>query len=303
MPGRQKPKQLGAMKNCLVHVQRLSGEMTEHAFHPSTSIAEVLAVCAPRDAHAMQGLPDLPGTSHLAKRSLLLEGRVLGSWEVLGELVHRNPTRSPGSPLSLQLICQTRQLERADVRGSLGPGQGQTLRDRRALRIAVVGASGVGKSSLVRCCGDPLMEWLDSWDLARLCFLVDKEAFVPAWMSAEAVGICWAEVLADIVVVLFDLTDADSFQHACLQLSGLGKMPRVKTRILLGNKMDLDSERQVSQQNAQVIAAREGLRYFEISALHGLGVEDALRYAVLDAWVQIERCKLEEPLSHCCSLQ
>lgn len=83
----------------------------------------------------------------------------------------------------------------------------------------------------------------------------------------------------DAALLVVDLASHDTLEQA-RQLARNISDHGIVTKVLLGNKLDLASERQVSCEAARQFATDHGFRYFETSAKDGTGVEDALCYAV-----------------------
>ena len=69
-------------------------------------------------------------------------------------------------------------------------------------------------------------------------------------------------------LLVVDLASRDTLQQAS-QLARYINDQRIVTKLLIGNKLDLSSEREVSFEAARQFAADHGFRYFETSAKDG----------------------------------
>jgi len=76
------------------------------------------------------------------------------------------------------------------------------------------------------------------------------------------------------IILVFDLCDRKSFQDVQNWIAESEKYSNLEpVKILVGNKSDLVSERQVSKEEAQRFAENEGMTYYEASAKTKKNVE------------------------------
>ena len=81
-------------------------------------------------------------------------------------------------------------------------------------------------------------------------------------------------------ILVYDITDESTFDRVKSWTKELRKMVGDNTKIcitIVGNKIDLERHRVVSQQAAKKYADSVGANYFEVSAKTGTGVDDAFR--------------------------
>ena len=77
-------------------------------------------------------------------------------------------------------------------------------------------------------------------------------------------------------ILVFDISNLDSFDELAAWLGDLHSLCAVNAQILLvGNKSDLENERQVSQQKVKEFADEHHLEYIETSAKTGKNVVEA----------------------------
>ena len=80
---------------------------------------------------------------------------------------------------------------------------------------------------------------------------------------------------AHAILVVFDITDRDSFDHARNWMADIDKFAKEGVlRILVGNKCDLMNNRQVSTEEAKEIANKYGIKYIETSAKDTINIDD-----------------------------
>lgn len=93
-------------------------------------------------------------------------------------------------------------------------------------------------------------------------------------------------------LLMFDLTHEESFVNVRSWLSQLHTHAYCEdpTIILIGNKSDLEKERQVGEQAARDLADTLGIKYFETSAKTGENVTDAVDALLEQVMEQMERC-------------
>lgn len=76
-------------------------------------------------------------------------------------------------------------------------------------------------------------------------------------------------------IVVFDLTDPDSFQRAIKWISDLRQARGNQIFIVLaGNKVDLETQRAVTSEEARKVANAQKIQYFETSAKTGSLIDD-----------------------------
>jgi Ras-related protein Rab-6A len=81
---------------------------------------------------------------------------------------------------------------------------------------------------------------------------------------------------AHIAFIVFDVTNKESFLNVTTWRKDLEEFAKKAPFILIGNKMDLDTNRQVSKEDGERTATELGaLDFFETSAKTGAGVENA----------------------------
>ena len=150
-------------------------------------------------------------------------------------------------------------------------------------KMLIIGDSGVGKSSLMNRFSDNVfsesyintigvdfkirtievngkMIKLQIWDTAG------QERFRTI-VSAYYRG-------AHGIMIVFDITDKDSYNNVNMWRNEIQKyaVPNIKT-ILIGNKADVESKRQVDYSEAKEYADSMNMTYFETSAKTALNVE------------------------------
>ena len=88
---------------------------------------------------------------------------------------------------------------------------------------------------------------------------------------------------AEVVLLVFDLSDKQSFEAGERWLQDV-RASRLKdmraptcTLVLVGNKADLESERQVSTADAEAFAAEQGMMYIETSAKTAHNVKEIMQ--------------------------
>jgi GTPase SAR1 family protein len=81
--------------------------------------------------------------------------------------------------------------------------------------------------------------------------------------------------------MLFDISNRDSFDNLDLWLEDIKAAARSDVVfILIDNKSDLESQRQVQAEEANDYAQRTGMTYFEVSAKTGANVANAVNCCV-----------------------
>ena len=78
-----------------------------------------------------------------------------------------------------------------------------------------------------------------------------------------------------VILIVFDVTDQKSFQCISKWVECVDKFAKSNVlRILVGNKTDLEDKRVISKQAGEQLAEKNGLKYYEISALKLLGLKE-----------------------------
>ena len=80
---------------------------------------------------------------------------------------------------------------------------------------------------------------------------------------------------AHAILICFDITDRESFEHIRNWMADIDKFAKEGVlRILVGNKCDLEHERQVRKEEGNEIANKYGIKYIETSAKDTINIED-----------------------------
>ena len=80
-------------------------------------------------------------------------------------------------------------------------------------------------------------------------------------------------------IIVYDCTDEKTFSNIKHWINSIKEhAPIDVVKIIVGNKCDLDSQREVPLLVAQDFAKSNGLKHFETSALTGQGVQEIFEY-------------------------
>ena len=79
---------------------------------------------------------------------------------------------------------------------------------------------------------------------------------------------------AQAIIVVFDITDRDSFEHVKNWMADVDKFAKEGVlRILVGNKCDLEHQRSVSKENGKDLADKYGIQFMEVSAKETINID------------------------------
>ncbi|EDQ91316.1 uncharacterized protein MONBRDRAFT_15030 [Monosiga brevicollis MX1] len=165
------------------------------------------------------------------------------------------------------------------------------MADRRC-KVVCVGTTRAGKSSLVQAFlyGYMSREYAGTVGVefhSKTVFLPDGPVRLQLWDTAghERFSALVPTYLksAEAVLLTFDLTDRASFDEVTQYAELIAKhaVGLAPTRVLvLGNKSDLDDQRQVSHQEAAAKSIELGYDYMEVSATQPTNVVRCFRHLV-----------------------
>eukprot|EP01119_Soliformovum_irregulare_P005986 TRINITY_DN17728_c0_g1_i1.p1 TRINITY_DN17728_c0_g1~~TRINITY_DN17728_c0_g1_i1.p1 ORF type:complete len:223 (-),score=41.49 TRINITY_DN17728_c0_g1_i1:10-678(-) len=95
-------------------------------------------------------------------------------------------------------------------------------------------------------------------------------------------------------LLVYDITKAVSFEATSKWLQELRNYTKPETVIMLtGNKCDLTNMREVATNEAKAFAQKEGLLFFETSALDGENIREAFQALIEDIYDRVHK---EKPL-------
>ena len=86
----------------------------------------------------------------------------------------------------------------------------------------------------------------------------------------------------DGAILVFDITNKSTFERISYWLDELNQKKDLKelALVLVGNKIDLKDNRQVSSEEAQSFAKQNNIKYFETSAQENIGIDEVMNYIV-----------------------
>ena len=86
----------------------------------------------------------------------------------------------------------------------------------------------------------------------------------------------------DGAILVFDITNKSTFERISYWLDELNQKKNINEMalVLVGNKIDLKDNRQVSSEEAQSFAKQNNIKYFETSAQENIGIDEVMNYIV-----------------------
>ncbi|XP_053166971.1 ras-related protein Rab-39A [Hemicordylus capensis] len=97
-------------------------------------------------------------------------------------------------------------------------------------------------------------------------------------------------------LLVFDITNRSSFEHVCdwLDEAKIHVLPFQIVFILVGHKCDLESQRQVTREEAEELASACGMRYIETSAKEATNVEESFTLLTKDIYALVKKGEIQE---------
>ena len=92
---------------------------------------------------------------------------------------------------------------------------------------------------------------------------------------------------ANIIIVVYDISNKDSFIHTDHWVNETKDLKREDAIfVLVGNKIDLEDKRAVSQKEAEDFATEKGFLFHEVSAKTGDEVQELFNSIILLQWLR-----------------
>ena len=165
------------------------------------------------------------------------------------------------------------------------------------VNILVAGAGGVGKSALTVqltqksfdvACASPTKQVVvdgEEWTLGIMLYSTEDES-AAMWDSYRRT--------AQGYIIVYSVTSRSSFEEAALLYQQFlrEKDEDSLPSVLVGNKCDLEGERQVGEQEGRDFAATIQCPFFETSAKAGVNIEEAFYELVRE--MREENRRIEE---------
>src|SRR3990167_4523131 len=154
------------------------------------------------------------------------------------------------------------------------------------IKLVVVGAGGVGKSAITVYYVqryfieeyDPTIE-----DAYRKQIILDEVTFVVDILDTageEEYSAMRDQYMrsGEGFIVVYPITDKSSIEELATYIDQILRVKDVDNvpMVIIGNKCDLESDRQVETQAGEMVAARHKAAFFETSAKFGINVDEAI---------------------------
>jgi small GTP-binding protein len=83
---------------------------------------------------------------------------------------------------------------------------------------------------------------------------------------------------ADGALLIFDITKKSSFERIVYWINELSQKKNINELglLLVGNKIDLEKERQVQKEEAERFAKENNLKYYEVSAAKNINIDNMM---------------------------
>jgi len=157
------------------------------------------------------------------------------------------------------------------------------LSTKNNFKIVFLGKSGVGKTSItLRFCRETFQDGTEATIgasfLTKIMAIKDRQVKFEIWDTAgqeryRALAPMYYRN-ADAAVLVYDITDSESFSSLQSWYQELHKNVPNCIIILTGNKMDLSNERKVSRENAEEFASQKECSLIEVSSKSGENVNE-----------------------------
>ncbi|MDD1776809.1 MAG: GTP-binding protein [Candidatus Helarchaeota archaeon] len=92
---------------------------------------------------------------------------------------------------------------------------------------------------------------------------------------------------ADAVIIVFDITDKQSFINSSNWYRDYSSLNYKKTGVLIGNKLDLAKDRVILEDWGKTLSEKMGFPYFETSAKTGQNTENIFHYLALNLYQKL----------------
>ena len=151
-------------------------------------------------------------------------------------------------------------------------------------KILLLGDSGVGKSSIIlryieNNFSQNLMNSIGVDFKLKNIEVKGKKVKLQVWDTAgqerfRTITTSYYKG-AQAIIVVFDITDRDSFEHVKNWMADVDKFAKEGVlRILAGNKCDLEHMRKISKDEGKELASKYGIQYIETSAKETTNIEE-----------------------------
>ena len=164
------------------------------------------------------------------------------------------------------------------------------LKTFTTIKYVIVGDSSVGKSSLFLHFTEG--QFRDNEkptigaDTASKDMLLDKKGY-----KIQLYGVSGQEIFRQmnfgyyknkaVALLVYEIDKRESFEHITRWMEDIKKnAPKNVLMILVGNKCDLEDNREVSQEEGKEFAEKNGMKFFETSAKTGQNVEEVFKQGV-----------------------
>jgi small GTP-binding protein len=158
---------------------------------------------------------------------------------------------------------------------------------RRILKFIVIGSSGVGKTAIVKRLVDGTFtaesQSTIGVEFLATTFEVDGQSIkLQIWDTAgqerfRSIAKAYFRSAVGVILV-FDITDRKSFDDLNHWLTDVHQLCDPNAVVtLIGNKLDLKSQRSITAPEAENYAQLHQLSYYETSALGGDNIEEAFQ--------------------------
>eukprot|EP00002_Diphylleia_rotans_P027655 TRINITY_DN5551_c0_g1_i1.p1 TRINITY_DN5551_c0_g1~~TRINITY_DN5551_c0_g1_i1.p1 ORF type:complete len:204 (+),score=49.05 TRINITY_DN5551_c0_g1_i1:81-692(+) len=167
--------------------------------------------------------------------------------------------------------------------------------DGRQYKVVLLGSSGSGKTSLVLRATKNQFSESSETTIGASYFLMSvvcqgKIAKLEIWDTAGQERYSFLSSMyyrgASVALVLFDITCRDSFDRAKSWVQEVANQipDPIKTAVVLvGNKVDLESGRQIEQKEGEALAEQYQISYFETSARTGTNIVELFMHTAQEA--------------------
>lgn len=161
-------------------------------------------------------------------------------------------------------------------------------------KVLVVGESSVGKTSLIRRYSKPEEKMAMSYlttigiDFVNVINVIDNVRIrLQIWDTAGQERFRTFTKLhfrgTKGLLLMYDLTNLETFEKLTNWLKDIETYGLDKEQlIIVGNKSDLEHERQVSRQRGEKLAHEFGFKFFETSAKDNIGIQEVFQELTTD---------------------